>query len=236
MGLLSKLFGRAGGNAGPPGLPEAQASAPTAPPSDARGWLAQAGERPYIWREHGELALPSREIFVGDPTWGDDYHLRQTGSVDVDALTVWVLDAGPQDSIYASHVNGLVWLQAGGGVPRCVGARLDFGVDAACMALGDVATGRAFAELTDLEQDAGRGDSFDWIQPYLEEHPNYARWLSIPPGGLPMFVASTGNDGGFAAAWLHDEAGALSGILIDIQGRASDGRFLDGLLPPRDST
>jgi len=50
-----------------------------------------------------------------------------------------------------------------------------------------------------------------------------------------MFIASTGDDGGFAAVWLHDGTDDLSGILVDIAGRESDSLFLDKLLPERAS-
>ncbi|MBU4612533.1 hypothetical protein IMZ29_18875 [Achromobacter sp. GG226] len=205
-------------------------------PATAREWLSLTCERPYTWRRAGDLAVPSRRIFVGDPTWGSDAHMEQQGAVSIDSLAVWVLSSGSDPSPYKTDVNGLLWLEANGAVPVAVGHRLDFGVDAACFAVGDVATGQAFTELTDLELDAGRGDSFEWIQPYIQAFPHYARWVSVPPAGLPMFVVSTGNDGGFAAAWLHDAAGALSGILVDIQGRASDRKYLDTLLPARSST
>lgn len=223
MQWWKRLFGRQGDTA---------CGLSTPGKSDARVWLERASARPYVWRDLGELALPSREIFVGDPTWGDNYHLTHTGAVDVPALTVWVLASPPTDSPYLSHVNGLLWLEASGDTPVAVGTYLTFGVDAACLGLGDLAAGRAFAELTHLELDAGRGDSFEWLLPHIQAHPHYARWLTIPPAGLPMFVASTGNDGGFGAAWLHGENGALAGILIDIEGRAGDSRLLDTLLPP----
>lgn len=224
MNLLRKLLGRD---------PPSNVPVPPADtPATARGWLAAAAARDgCVWRDLGALALPSRRLFIGDPTWGDDYHLRQTASVEMDALRVWVLDSGPNPSTYEAHANTLVWLEALGTPPATRGAALDFGVDAACFALGDVEAGHAFTRLTDHEAAAGRGDSFEWIQPYIQERPHVARWLEIPPDGKRMFVASTGRDGGFAATWLHDRDGALSGILIDILGRAGDGRFLDTLLP-----
>lgn len=228
MNLFRKLLGLATSDRpardGPPVTP---------PPADARSWLRVASERAFVWRDMGELALPSQHIFVGDPTWGDDYHMKQTAPVDADRVTVWVFESGEESDAFHAHTNALVWLEISGTPPTTRGLALDFGVDAACFAFGDLETGRAFTRLTELESAAGRGDSFEWIGPYINEHPNFARWLSIPPDGQPMFVASTGSDGGFSAVWLHDAQDSLSGILIDIAGRASDLRYLDKLLPPR---
>lgn len=238
MGLFSKLFGRRSESTPSPAGRTDQALSPPAPGPDpaafssARDWLEAASERDFVWRDLGELTLPSRAIFVSDPTGGLDYHMRHTAPVEIDSLRVWVFESGPERPSFEAHTNTLVWLEACGTPPVARGSALEFGVDAACLGLGDLETGHAFTRLTDHELDAGRGDSFEWIGPHIREQPHFARWLDIPPDGHRMFVASTGNDGGFAAVWLYDANDALSGILIDIGGRASDARFLDKLLPP----
>jgi hypothetical protein len=216
VGLFKKLFSRA------------------SPVSAARTWLSNASERDFEWADLGELALPSGGIFVGDPTGGHDYHMRATATVEVQALHVWAFHSGAERPDFEARTNTLIWLEASGAQPATRGLSLDFGVDAACLAFGDLETGHAFTRLSDIEYEAGRGDNFAWLMPYIQELPHYAGWADIPPEGLRMFIASTGNDGGFAASWLHDAQGGLSGILIDIGGRASDKTFLDTLLPPRD--
>lgn len=232
MKWFDRLLGRADSTAS--GSPLSR-SADLAEAPDARTWLRAASERDDAWQDLGDLGLPSHRIFVGDPTNGHDGHMENVAAIAADTLRVWVLEAGPDQNEFEAHRNALVWLEARGTTPVARGRSLDFGVDAACFAIGDGATGDAFTRLTDIEFDAGRGDSFEWIQPFIQERPHYARWLEIPPHGHPMFVASTGDDGSFAAVWLHDGSDELSGILIDIAGRTSDGLFLDKLLPKRDS-
>ncbi len=226
MNLLRKLLGLDP----PSGLP----AQPEDTPTTARGWLAAAAARDgCVWRDLGVLALPSRRLFVGDPTWGttitcarphrsrwtrcrSGYSIRvRTHPLTRRTPTPW---SGWRGWAHRRRRGGRRWISA---------------VDAACFAVGDIEAGHAFTRLTDHDAAAGRGDSFEWIQPYIQERPHVARWLVIPPDGKRMFVASTGRDGGFAATWLHDRDGALSGILIDILGRAGDGRFLDTLLPER---
>jgi hypothetical protein len=230
MSLFDRLFGRTE----PAAIHSTQhRSTDLAEAPDARTWLRTASERDNVWRDFGNLRLPSRRIFVGDPTNGHDGHMENVATIELDALRVWVLEAGPDRNEFEAHRNALVWLEARGTRPVARGRSLDFGVDAACFAIGDGETGDAFKRLTDLELDAGRGDNFEWILPFIQERPHYAGWLEIPPNGHPMFVASTGDDGGFAAVWLHDESDDLSGILVDIAGRESDSLFLDRLLPNR---
>lgn len=159
--------------------------------------------------------------------------MRASTALDVDSVRVWVFESGPEGSEFEAHTNTLLWLEVLGTPPVTRGSSLDFGVDAACLAFGDLETGHAFTRLSDLEYDAGRGDNFEWLLPHIQEKPHFARWVEIPPDSHRMFIASTGNDGGFAAVWLHDVQDEISGILIDIGGRASDLRFLDKLLPQR---
>ncbi|MFK7938711.1 MAG: hypothetical protein AB8B82_04985 [Roseovarius sp.] len=192
--------------------------------SAARDWIVNAGQRTGTWRDHGRLALPSGRLFVGDPTWGDAYHLRGAKPAPADAVHVWSFGKGRNGLNYA------IWLELAGTTPVKRGEMLEFGVDAAVLALGDYATGQAMVDLGDALIDAGKGDSFDWISPHIQASANFAKWLPIPPQGQQMFLATTNNDGGYGAAWLYDDAGALSGVLIDLRGRASDQTFLDVLL------
>ncbi|WP_114961532.1 hypothetical protein [Tritonibacter mobilis] len=202
-------------------------------PSAARVWLKEVSERDFVWKDLGVLAVPSQELFVSDPACGSDYHMRHTASVEAVELHIWVLESGLDHKGFHDHTNGLVWLEANGNRPFTRGTELGFSVGSASLGIGNIEAGQAFTRLTDYELDAGRGDSFDWISPFLQEKPHFARWLEIPPDRHRIFVASTSNDGGFAAVWLHDAHDLLSGVLIDIAGRASDRLFLDKLLPDR---
>ena len=193
------------------------------PLSPARIWLVESAARPGNWHDHGQLALPSGSIFVGDPTWGDDYHIRDPRRLDA-SLQVFTRTAPEGDNL-------LIWLEANGNRPAKTGDKIEFGVDAATIALGDLGAGQALVDLGTTLQDQGKGDSFEWLMPAIQEQRNFARWLPIPPADQPIFLVSTGNDGGYAAVWLLDERGALSGILIDIMGRQPDLKFLDTLLP-----
>lgn len=199
----------------------APAAADTA--SAARTWIANASARPGEWREHDRLELTSGRIFVGDPTWGDDYHIRDPRAL-TGTLRVFTRSA-------PEGYNLLVWLEANGNRPAHAGKQIEFGVDAATIGLGDMAAGQALVDLGEARQDQDQGDSFDWLMPYIQEQQHFARWLPIPPGDQSIFLVSTGNDGGYAAVWLLDDTGALSGILIDIAGRKPDLLFLDKLLP-----
>jgi hypothetical protein len=196
-------------------------------PHSAQTWLARQSEREEsaVWTQLGELTLPSGRIFVGDPTSGHDDHMQGARAAGVARLEAWTF----QDR--ETSANHLIWLEAAGTVPVSKSQMLEFGVDAATIGLGDANTGDLFSALTDRELDAGRGDNFDWIMPHIQESQHFAKWLTIPPNDLHMLIASTANDGGYAAVWLHDTSGALSGILIDITGRTSDQLFLDKLLP-----
>lgn len=191
--------------------------------SAARGWIDTASARPGEWREHDGLDLRSGRIFVGDPTWGDDYHIRDPRPL---TGTLRVFTRSEPDG-----ANLLIWLEANGNSPTQTGEQIEFGVDAATIGLGDLAAGQALVALGEARQDQGQGDSFEWLMPFLQEQQHFARWLPIPPGDQSIFLVSTGNDGGYAAVWLLDSTGALSGILIDIAGRKPDLKFLDKLLP-----
>ena len=203
------------------GLSAAPAAAQTFSP--ARQWITDSAARPGDWRELGQLALPSGQIFVGDPTWSDDYHIRDPRRLD-GVLQVFTRVAPEGESL-------LIWLEANGNRPVKTGEKIEFGVDAATIGLGDLAAGQALVSLGEALQEQGKGDSFEWLMPAIQEQQNFARWLPIPPENQPMLLVSTGNDGGYAAVWLLDDRGALSGILIDIAGRKPDLKFLDTLLP-----
>ena len=205
-------------------------AAPPATADDARDWLARAGERSLAWTDHGALTLPSGRLFVGDPTGGGAYHMTATGAVEgpLRLLTARDPDAPNPDA------NALIWLEAGGTPPVATGTRLGFGVDGATLALGSVEAGEAFTALEEIELDAGRGDNFDWIMPHIQISNDFAYWLGVPPGDERMFLATTRADGGYEAVWLLDADGAVSGILIDISGRASDGLYIDTTLPEGD--
>ena len=194
--------------------------------SAAREWIVETGARKGVWKDHGPIGFPSGRMFVGDPTWGDDYHLRGHMPVPDVPVRVWSYSEG-------GGINFSIWLEAAGTLPASRGEALNFGVDAAVLALGDLETGEAFVALGERRLDAGKGDSFDWIMPHIQAAANFAKWLPIPPDNQPMFLATTNNDGGYAAVWLYDAGGALSGILIDLRGRASDLKFLDVLLPDK---
>ena len=199
------------------------APAPAESLSPARLWLGESAARAGFWQDLGPLARPSGRIFVGDPTWGDDYHIRDPRPL-----------AGPLQVFTRTDPDGpnlLIWLEANGNRPAATGDRIEFGVDVATIGLGDLGAGQALVDLGEALQDQGKGDSFEWLQPALQQQQHFARWLPIPPEDQPILLVSTGNDGSYAAVWLLDERGELSGILIDIAGRQPDLKFLDTLLP-----
>lgn len=189
----------------------------------ARDWIARTAGQSGAWVKHGTLALPSGTLFVGDPTWGDDTHLRGARKAGVRKLTVWTfrLDA---------HRNGVIWLEAGGAAPVATAGAIDFGVDAAHVALGDLATGKALAALRHGTA-PGVGDSHDLFMQAMGRENSLTGWVEVPPRKGRMFVAATARDGGLRAVWLKGARGGLSGILIDAAGRKGDGKYLDTLLP-----
>ena len=190
----------------------------------ARQWIAEQSAHQAEWTDHGPLSLDSGKIFFGDPTWGDEYHIRDPRPAPAPELRVWTLDAPDGRAL-------VVWLEATGNAPVSRGPQADFGMDAAMFAFGDLAGGQALVTLGEQLQDEGKGDSYAWLWPQIESDRYYAKWLPIPPDDKPIFVVGTGMDGGLGAVWLLDQTNAVSGLLIDIAGRASDGRFIDLLLP-----
>ncbi|MDO5706288.1 MAG: hypothetical protein Q4G49_14650 [Paracoccus sp. (in: a-proteobacteria)] len=192
----------------------------------ARDWIASVSARPGgTWQDHGDLILVGDQVFIGDPTWGSDHHIENPIPALAPHLRVWALRDDQGDNL-------AIWLENTGAQPFRSGQQIEFGIDAAMFAPGTLAAGQALVDLGERHKDQGIGDSFDW----LCAQPVYAHrqtgWLTIPPGDHAMFLATTHADGGFAATWLMDSDGALSGILIDIRGSHQDGMFIDQLLPP----
>jgi len=157
--------------------------------------------------------------------WGDDYHIRDPRTVPAAKGTLYSFSEAVEERNY------LIWIGFTGETPVATGETLGFGVDAAMFALGALEGGQAFVDLGERNIDAGKGDSHDFILPHIDQPHDYAKWLPIPGSRERIFLVSTGSDGGGQATWLIDANGATSGILIDIAGRASDGRYLDKLLP-----
>lgn len=192
----------------------------------ARNWISATTGHAAEWQQIGTLPLPSGAIFVGDPSWGGDHHLRGALAVTASDLAVWLLRdrEGGQ--------NRAVWLEAAGTLPVQSAETIDFGVDSAYFAFGDRETGLALANIGDLEL-PGAPDSFEFFLPHIQREGFSHTRLEVPPTGAPVYAVNTGNDGGLRASWLRDAGGELSGILIDITGRASDRRHIDMLLTAR---
>ena len=201
------------------------ASAPpaSAQENDARDWLLEASGHSAEWRGFGPLSLPSGSIFIGDPSWGDDHHMRGAQAVSVDTLGVWLLVAKDGAQVHAA------WLEADGGTPAGRTETLSFGTDSAYFAFGDLQTGQDLVDLRDLGLPEAP-DSFEFFLPHIQNFGFTGKWLTVPPSDRPVFAVETKRDGGLEAVWLHSSSGGLSGILIDITGRAGDGRFLDKLI------
>ena len=190
--------------------------------SPARDWIDAAQGGAARWQELGTLELPSGRIFIGDPSWGDAYHMKGARPVEADELDVW-LRVGEAGGITA------VWLEASGETPVRISAALPFGMEAAYFALGDKDTGSAIAALGEADL-PDIPDGFALFRPVVQEAGFVADWVPVPPRKLPALAIGTGSDGGLHAVWTRDTAGKLSGILIDVTGRDSDGRFIDLLL------
>lgn len=188
-----------------------------------RNWIHAASEHSAVWQSSGQLELPSGTIFIGDPSWGGDYHLRGTMAVSADQLDVWLLVSSDGKQVHA------VWLEANGNLPVTVSGNIDFGTDSAYFALGDLVTGQAIADIGDLDIPEVP-DSFEFFLPHIQNFGFTAIWLDVPPDDLPVLAVETKQDGGLKAVWTEDIEGDLSGILIDITGRASDQLFLDKLV------
>lgn len=200
----------------------------------ARDYLAAISERQGSWVDHGEVAFPSGQVFFGDPTNGDDTHIRTprpAPAPDMRIFTytyqfIWQGDGSTGEQ------NGILWLEASGLKPVRKSERISFGADSAVIGFGDLDGGRALVELGRSWQDQGKGDSFEFLMPVLEEMPYMAtRKVPIPESDTAIYLVTTGTDGGFDAVWLYDAQGGVSGILVDIAGRESDLKFIDTLIP-----
>lgn len=198
---------------------------PTLADSPALAWLTAASERQGIWRKHGDITFPTKMLFVGDPTWGDDYHIRDPRQVPSDTGTLYTFEEP------ITRRNYLIWIAFTNEMPVATGETLGFGIDAATIGLGAFEGGQALVDLGERYIDQGKGDSHSFILPHIDQPKSFAKWLPIPGSAERIFLVFTGNDGGSQATWLVDVNGDTSGILIDITGRASDGRYLDKLLP-----
>lgn len=193
--------------------------------SPARDWIATTAAHATAGWSHAErLDLPSGSLFVGDPSWGGDYHLRGALPVGVPGLDIWVLAS---DSGQRVH---LVWLEAAGTLPVRPAETINFGIDSAYFAFGDLHTGQQLAAIGDHDPFVAN-DSFEFMLPHIQR--DDFRWaaISVPPAGSPVHAVNTRSDGGLRAVWVLDAEGALSGILIDVTGRSADQRHLDLLLP-----
>lgn len=203
------------------------ATSPALADTPALGWLTGASEREGVWRDHGRIEFPSGRLFVGDPTSSSDQHMRDPRAAPAAAGQLYTFGDGRDGQNY------LIWIQFSGQTPVSKGEVLGFGVDAATIGLGSVEAGQALIDLGERNLDAGKGDSFDFLIPHIQATQHFAKWLPLPGSNTSIFLVTTGNDGGLEASWMHDSSGAVSGILIDIRGRSSDGLFLDKLLPIR---
>lgn len=189
-----------------------------------RNWLAQTCRLPGRWKNHGVLHLLSGQFFVGDPTWGDDYHLRTAQNAPVEQLNVWTF--GPP----RGHAH-LVWLQARDTLPVNKSDRIAFGVDEQAFAFGDLDAGLALAKIRESNEITEFADGYALVQSHLKGEPKVTKWIHVPPENREVFLVSTGKDAALSAVWCHASDGALAGILIDVAGCAEDGKFLEANLP-----
>ncbi len=195
--------------------------------SAARQWVQATSGHSASWKHYGEIKLPSGKIFIGDPSWGDEYHLHGAREVPVAKLDVWLF-ISEEENPQSNQVHA-VWLEAAGTMPAKVGGAIDFGVDSAYFAFGDLTTGQELANMK-YTDDSEHEDCFEFFLPHIQNFGFKALWLDVPPKNQPVIAVETKNDGGLTAVWTEDEAGNFSGILIDVTGRASDQFFLDVLL------
>lgn len=191
--------------------------------SDAQNWITETSGQPGEWVNFGTMTLPSGVIFIGDPSWGDDYHMRGARGVPARRLDVFL-----HINVGENQVNA-AWLEAGGGVPVRQVGMLEFGMDSAYFAFGDRRAGEALLDLPALGIE-GAYDSHEFMFQYIGAADFMADWVQVPPDDMPVMIVTTRFDGGLGAAWALDDAGQFSGILIDITGRTSDGVHLDTLL------
>ena len=195
----------------------------------ARDWIEQQTGREGEWIAYGEINFPSGQIFIGDPSWTDDYHMRGATKIPVDQLQIWMY-VSEVSNPKANRVH-TVWLEALGTTPKKTTSRIQFGVDSAYFAFGDIRVGPDLTNIGDLKL-AGIPNSFEFFLPHIENYGFVGVSLEVPPSSSPVFAVETKKDGGLEAVWTEDGNGAFSGILIDITGRASDGLYLDMLIEP----
>lgn len=200
----------------------------------ALSYLADLSERQGEWVDHGDIEFPSGKLFFGDPTYGDDNHIRDPRTTPASTARLWTYsyDFIWQGDGSKGSQNGTLWLEFSGETPVRKGERISFGADAAVIGFGDLIGGTALVALGERWQEAGKGDSFEFLQPFFLDGPHmFTRKVEIPQSDEAIYLATTGTDGGFDAVWLYDANGDVSGILVDIAGRESDAKFIDTLIP-----
>lgn len=197
---------------------------PTPVEGAARDWIAGASSLHGTWHDHGTLHLFSGQIFFGDPTWGDDHHLRTAQKTPVDTLHLWIRSS-----------NGgraqIIWLQAQDARPEFKSDRIAFGVEGQAFAFGDFDAGSALSEMRERNDVTDFADGCALIQSHLQAGSNAAKWITVPPEERPVFLVPTGKDAALTAVWCHSADGTFAGILIDVAGSRADGSFLDTCLP-----
>ena len=195
----------------------------------ARDWIVQTSGREGEWIDYGDISFPSGQIFIGDPSWGGDYHMRGVKELPVDHLRIWMYVSEAQNP----EVNQVqtVWLEALGTTPKKIRSAISFGTDSAYFALGDARVGHDLTNIGDLGL-AKLPDSFEFFLPHIQNYGFAGISLEVPPNNFPVFAVETKKDGGLEAVWTEDANGEFSGILIDIAGRAFDGSYLDKLIKP----
>jgi hypothetical protein len=197
--------------------------------SEGREWIETISGHSAAWKHQGALELPSGKIFIGDPSWGDGHHLRGAKAVPVNTLDVWLL-VSRQEEKKKNQVHA-VWLAAADTKPSAITRSIEFGVDSAYFALGDLSTGQSLATIGDQGLPE-IPDSFEFFLPHIQDSGFLAIWLDVPPTDQPVLAVETKRDGGLKAVWTENRNERFSGILIDITGRASDRRYLDTLIGP----
>ncbi|QFT98879.1 hypothetical protein FIU85_16305 [Roseovarius sp. THAF8] len=200
----------------------------------ALSYLADLSERQGQWADHGVIEFPSGKVFFGDPTYGDGAHIKDPRAAPASTARLWTYsyDFIWQGDGSTGTQNGILWLEFSGKTPVRKGERVGFGADAAVIGFGDLNGGKALTALGERWQKAGKGDSFEFLQPFLLDGPYmFTRKVEIPQSDAAIYLVTTGTDGGFDAVWLYDATGDVSGILVDIAGRKSDRKFIDTLIP-----
>ncbi|MFC0501326.1 hypothetical protein [Asaia krungthepensis] len=195
--------------------------------SAAREWLAIQSGRPFSWTAFDPLP-EGPTLYLGDPLSDIETLGHVTLPEAAFPLTPWVFESGDESDAYYAHTNSLIWLEAAGTMPHTKQMVLEFSVDAGCIGIF-TETGRT--ALVKLDAVEGPGTTFEWLTARIPPGAHFAVTLSVSTGHASLFIASTGSDGGFGAASLYDKRGILSGVLIDIAGRAGDRCFIDRLLP-----